>query len=82
MLEQRQSIYFELSSPKITQYSSIMKTAMRNLLVLLIVGACVTAVGCKSGKGGHGKKPKCRTCPKWEDKIEVDAEAHGLRERP
>jgi len=59
-----------------------MKSLLRNIVFILILAFAFAATGCASNKNGHGKKPKCRTCPKWEDKIELNAEEHEFRDRP
>ncbi|MEZ4798544.1 MAG: hypothetical protein R2809_01965 [Flavobacteriales bacterium] len=35
-------------------------------ILFLVIATAILGAGCKAHK-----KPKCNTCPKWEDKVEV-----------
>jgi hypothetical protein len=48
----------------------------KSAIFIFIVFFMLVASSCATGK----KKPKCRTCPKWEDQIQFLGEWNGYEE--
>jgi len=46
-------------------------------LIFLVAAVLLSASSCTTGK----KKPKCRTCPKWEDSMNLGAELNHHEEK-
>lgn len=44
--------------------------------IVFVCFLLIVATSCATGK----KKPKCRTCPKWEDQIQYTGEWNGYEE--
>lgn len=50
--------------------------SIRRILPALLLAALTVSSGCRSHK-----KPKCNTCPKWEDRVDFTSQSEAHEEQ-